>query len=188
MNPTDTLLCVIDVQERLLPAIAAFERVAWNVCRLVDGASQLGVPTVATEQYPEKLGSTIQSLASRLSEPAISKLSFSAASCTNEFAQRFSQSGSEGRQRVLLAGIETHVCVQQTAYDLLAAGYQVLLAVDASGSRFDVDCQTALRRMESAGVVITTTEAALFEWCGTAGTPEFKAISSLVKQHAPDLP
>lgn len=186
MGADDTLLCVIDVQERLLPAISSHQRVAWNVRRLVDGANLLGVETVATEQYPEKLGPTVESLACRLAKPAISKLAFSAAGCTDAFAQHMRQIDTRVRHRVLLAGIESHVCVQQTAFDLIAAGFQVLLAVDATGSRFSVDYQTALRRMESAGVVLTTTEAALFEWCGVAGTPEFKSVSKLVKERAPE--
>jgi nicotinamidase-related amidase len=86
---------------------------------------------------------------------------------------------------VLLAGIETHVCIQQTALDLLAAGYQVYLAADAVAARHAIDHEIALRRMESSGVVLTTTEAAIFEWCEQAGTPEFRRISQLAKEAPP---
>jgi nicotinamidase-related amidase len=86
--------------------------------------------------------------------------------------------------KVLVCGIEAHVCVQQTVLDLLAGGYRVYVAVDAVGSRFEVDCRTALTRMDSAGATLTTTEAALFEWCQVAGTPEFKQISQLVREEA----
>ena len=86
-----------------------------------------------------------------------------------------------GIHRVLICGIEAHVCVQQTALDLLAGGFQVIVAVDATSSRNRVDYEIALRRMEISGVLLTTTEAALFEWCRQAGTTEFKAISALVK-------
>jgi isochorismate hydrolase len=86
---------------------------------------------------------------------------------------------------VLLCGIETHVCVGQTALDLLAAGFRVYIAVDAVAARSTLDHETALRRMESSGAVLTTTEAALFEWCIRAGTPEFRQISALAKELPP---
>ncbi|QDU55589.1 isochorismatase family protein [Aeoliella mucimassa] len=186
MNAGDTLLCLVDFQQRLMPAIAGQERIVWNAGRLVDGATALGVEMVVTEQYPEKLGPTVESLATRLNTPASAKLMFSSACCTPVFAEQMEQLGESGRHRVLLAGVETHVCVQQTAYDLMAAGFTVYLATDATGSRFDNDYQIALRRMESAGVVLTTTEAALFEWCERAGTPEFKQISALAKDAGPE--
>ena len=92
---------------------------------------------------------------------------------------------NDGRYRVLLVGIETHVCVLQTALDLAAAGFQTYVAVDAVGARNSVDHETALRRMESAGVILTTTETAMFEWCRTSEAPEFKRISALAKEHPP---
>ena len=95
-------------------------------------------------------------------------------------------SPSSGIHRVLVCGIETHVCVQQTVLDLLAAGFQVLVAVDAVSSRFAIDHETALRRMEASGALLTTTEAALFEWCGEAGKAEFKEISKLAKEKNAD--
>jgi nicotinamidase-related amidase len=86
----------------------------------------------------------------------------------------------------LVCGIEAHVCVQQTVLDLLAAGWRVYVAVDAVGSRFDVDYRTALARMDASGATLTTVEAALFEWCQVAGTPQFKQISQLVRQPVPE--
>jgi nicotinamidase-related amidase len=86
---------------------------------------------------------------------------------------------------VLVCGIETHVCVLQTALDLAANGFEPYLAVDAIGARKSVDHETALRRMEASGVILTTTETAMFEWCRTAGTPEFKRISALAKETPP---
>ena len=91
----------------------------------------------------------------------------------------------DGRYRVLVCGIETHVCVLQTALDVIAGGFETYLAADAVSARQRIDHETALRRMESAGVVLTTTEAAMFEWCRIAGTPEFKQISALVKELPP---
>jgi isochorismate hydrolase len=91
-----------------------------------------------------------------------------------------------GVTKILVAGIEAHVCVLQTVLDLLAAGYRVYAAVDAIGARFDVDYQTALRRIEVSGGSLVTTEMGLFEWCRVAGTPEFKQLSRLIKQPIPE--
>ena len=143
------------------------------------GPSALGVVIAATEQSPEKLGpDSCRSFVSGLPGDPAAKTDFSCASCGGIFTSW----EEAGIQRVLLCGIETHVCVQQTAIDLAAAGYQVFLAVDAVGSRFQLDHETALRRLEASGATLTTTEAALFEWCGGADNPAFKAISSLAKE------
>jgi nicotinamidase-related amidase len=177
MSRGDTALLVVDVQEKLLPAIAGGPRVIWNVRRLIDGAKILGLPVIATEQYPKGLGATIGELAQRV--PAVAtKLTFSCGGCP----ELFEDLQSRGIHKILVCGTEAHVCVQQTVMDLLADGWRVYLAVDAVGSRFEIDRDTALRRMDSAGATLTTTEAALFEWCETAGTAEFKQISQLAKE------
>ena len=178
MRVADTALLVIDVQERILAVQPDGVRISWNIRRLLDGAKILGVRTACTEQYPEKLGTTPPILAERLTEPAANKLTFSCGSC----GEIFDAWHAQGIHRVLACGIETHVCVQQTVLDLLAAGYQVLVAADAVGSRHQIDHEFALRRMESSGALLTTTEAALFEWCGVAGTSEFNEISKLAKE------
>ena len=180
MAAADTALLVVDVQQRLIGAIAGGERVAFNVRRLIDGAKLLGLPVVATEQYPKGLGPTVPELAERLGQIP-SKLTFSCGGCPEIFEDLLGR----GYHKLLVCGIESHVCVQQTVLDLLAGGWRVYLAVDAVGSRFAVDYRTALRRMDSAGTVLTTTEAALFEWCDAAGTPEFKQISRLVREEGP---
>jgi nicotinamidase-related amidase len=180
MSPGDSALLVVDVQEKLAPAVRAHERVVWNVRRLVDGANILGLPVVATEQYPKGLGPTLPELAQRLGAIP-SKLTFSCGGCP----QVFDDLESRGIHRLLVCGMETHVCVQQTVLDLVACAWRVYVAVDAVGSRFAVDHETALRRMESAGATLTTTESALFEWCRVAGTPEFKQISRLAKEESP---
>lgn len=181
MNANDTALLVVDVQEKLIGLIPQHRRLVWNIDRLIDGAKVLGLPVFATEQYPQGLGATIAPLAVKLGEiPA--KLSFSCTGCAGPWAAWEAQ----GITRILVTGIEAHVCVQQTVFDLMAAGFRVYLAVDAVGSRFELDREIALRRMESSGATLTTTEAALFEWCQAAGTPEFKQISQLVKKTAPE--
>lgn len=180
MSRHDTALLVVDVQEKLVGAIANGPRVVWNVRRLVDAAKLLGLPIVGTEQYPHGLGPTVSELAERLG-PLPSKLTFSCGGCPGLFQDL----PAKGIRNMLLCGIETHVCVQQTALDLLADGWRVFLAADAVGSRFDMDHAIAIERMDSAGATITTTEAAMFEWCDTAGAPEFKQISRLAKEPAP---
>jgi nicotinamidase-related amidase len=182
MSRHDTGLLVVDMQERLLQVLPDAPRLVWNVRRLLDGARVLGIPSAGSEQYPQGLGPTVAPLRERLAEiPA--KLTFSCGGLPT----LFDQFRTRDIDKLLLVGIEAHVCVQQTALDLLASGFRVYVAIDAVGSRHELDCQTALRRIESAGAVVTTTEAALFEWCDQAGTPEFKQISALVRESFPPL-
>lgn len=176
MSRTDSALLVVDVQEKLIGLIAQHERIVWNIGRLLDGAKALGVRAVATEQYPRGLGHTTPELADRLGEIP-EKLTFSCGGCPEVFEEL----RDAGIFKILVVGIEAHVCIQQTVLDLLADGFRVYLAVDAVGSRYEIDYETALRRMDSAGATLTTTESALFEWCDAAGTPEFKQISALVR-------
>jgi nicotinamidase-related amidase len=183
MSRDDTVLLVVDMQERLVPVVRNPERLLWNVGRLLEGAKILGVPAIATEQYPRGLGATVPVIAERLAavgdgQPLPAKLTFSAYGCP-EVRQ---QLATLGRPNVLVCGIETHVCVLQTALDLGHAGYRVFLAEDAVESRSEGDRRVALRRLESSGVTLTTVESTLFEWCVEAGTPAFKQISQLVKQ------
>ena len=181
MSTHDSALLVIDVQEKLIGLIPGHEKIIWNIGRLIDAARILGVPVTGSEQYPEGLGPTISELAERIGDVP-SKVSFSCISCH----ELLDQLDGQGVSKLLIAGIETHVCVQQTVLDLLASGLAVYVAADATGSRYPIDYDVALRRMESAGASITTTEAAMFEWCQTAGTPQFKQISQLIRQSAPD--
>lgn len=180
MTPVDTGLLMIDVQGKLITLVPDHKRIIWNIRRLLDGAAAMKVAAAGTEQYPQGLGPTVPELAVKLGAlPA--KTAFSCGECGGIFRDW----AERGIRKILLCGIEAHVCVQQTAFDLLAHGFRVYLAVDAIGSRFEIDYQTALRRLESSGATLTTTEAALFEWCGRAGTPEFKQISALVRETAP---
>jgi nicotinamidase-related amidase len=181
MSRDDTALLVVDMQEKLLPHIAQHQRIIWNIARLIDGAHLLGVEVAATEQYPRGLGATVPVLAERIGQIP-DKLAFSCGECGEVF-QRLAEAG---RQKILVSGVETHVCVLQSVLDLLHDGFRVYVAVDAVGSRCALDYQTALRRIESAGATLTTVESALFEWCAVAGTPEFKQISALVRQTSPE--
>jgi len=180
MSVGDTALLVIDVQERMMPAISGNERIVWNVRRLVDAAKILGIEVVGTEQYPNGLGSTVDQIAERLHQLP-TKMTFSSGSCLEIFRHLEAQK----IHRILLCGVEAHVCIQQTALDLLASGWRVYIAVDAVGSRFEIDYRTALGRMDSAGATLTTTESAMFEWCQTAKSSSFKQISQLAKEPGP---
>jgi nicotinamidase-related amidase len=180
MNRDDAALLVVDMQAKLLPLIPGHARLIWNIRRLIDGANVLGVPVAATEQYPQGLGPTTEELAQRLGTiPA--KLAFSSCECS----EIFTSWRDKGIWKILVCGIETHVCVGQTVHDLLGEGFRVYLAADAVGARGAIDHDIALRRMDSAGATLTTTEAALFEWCGRAGSPEFKRISQLIRETPP---
>jgi nicotinamidase-related amidase len=180
MNREDSALLVVDAQVKLLDIIPGSKRIIWNIRRLLDAAAALDVPFAATEQYPDRLSPTVPELKERIG-PAPDKMCFSACVCGDIF-ERWK---NDHRFRVLVCGIEAHVCILQTALDLIGAGFETYVAVDAVGSRYDIDRDTALRRMESAGVVLTTTETAMFEWCRTAEVPEFKKISALAKEKPP---
>jgi len=180
MNAEDSALLVVDAQLKLLEIIPQRARIVWNIRRLIDAAEALSVPIGATEQYPERLSPTVPELRERLGEVP-SKKCFSACVCT----EIFDRWRADNRFRIVVCGIETHVCIMQTALDLAAAGFEPYLAVDAVGARFAIDHETALKRMESAGVVMTTTETTMFEWCRTADRAEFKKISALAKESPP---
>lgn len=182
MSAGDTGLLVIDVQEKLVPKIQAADALVRNIAFLIDGARQLEMPVAATEQYPKGLGSTVAALLPRLPERP-DKVAFSscAVPAVVDGFRRLA------RPKVLLAGIETHVCVLHTALDLLARDFRVYVAVDAVGSRYAIDHEQGLRRMERAGCILVTSEMALFEWVGGADHPKFKAISGLVQERMKSL-
>jgi isochorismate hydrolase len=147
---------------------------------MLTGAATLAVPHLVTEQYPEKLGETV-ALGVATCIP-VSKRMFSCRECCEPLADF----RDRGVQQVVLCGIETHVCVLQTALDLVSDGWQVFIAVDATGSRSRLDHETALQRLATESVVLTTVESILFEWCETSSALEFRSISSLVKGKGPD--
>jgi nicotinamidase-related amidase len=177
MSAGDTGLLVIDVQEKLIPLIPGSAGLIRNIAFLIDAAKVLQIPIQATEQYPKGLGSTVPGLAKNLPERP-NKVAFSCCAIQS-VVDNFRRAA---RPKLLLAGIETHVCVQQTALDLLALGFRVYIPADGVASRYAVDHEQALRRLENAGAIITTCESAAFEWIGAAGTPEFKEISRLVQE------
>lgn len=177
MSAADTGVLVIDVQEKLMAKIPAADAVIRNIAFLIDSARVLGMPVAATEQYPKGLGATVPGLAKRLPERP-DKVAFSGCAVP-VVVEGFRRAA---RPKIVLAGIEAHVCVLQTALDLLALDFRVYIAADAVGSRYAIDREFALRRLECAGAIVTTCETAVFEWLGGAGSPQFKEISRLVQE------
>lgn len=183
MSCGDTGLLVIDMQEKLLPKIPKSGDLIRNVAFLIDAATQLSMPVQATEQYPKGLGPTVPELVKRLHDRP-DKVSFSCCAIPS-VVEKFR---IDARPRILVAGIEAHVCVQQTALDLLALDFRVYIAADAVGSRFDIDQHYALDRLQKAGCIITTCETAVFEWVGGSDHPQFKKISTLVQDRMKSMP
>lgn len=182
LRAESSVLVVIDVQDKLLAKIPAAARLVERTGFLLDVAALLDVPVRATEQYPKGLGPTTDEIARRLPQPAGQKTAFSGCGA-GTFLEELEMLQ---RPNVVLAGMETHVCVMQTALDLIEAGLHVFLPVDALSARFSADHDTALRRMEQAGAVPTTAEAVAFEWVRDAAHPQFKAASRLVIARGPE--
>jgi nicotinamidase-related amidase len=180
LSPDRATLIVVDVQEGFRKAIPDFERVAKATVTLIEGAEAIGIPIVATEQYPKGLGETAAEVAEHLPEGVdpLEKVVFSAAE-----AEGFDLAG---RDQAVVCGIETHVCVNQTVLDLLDAGIEVQVAEDAVGSRTQENKRVGLHKMERAGAVLTSVETALFELLGRAGTDEFKRVQKLILDYAPN--
>ena len=177
-----SLLLVVDVQEKLLPIMPNGQHFLWNVQRLWRAADLLGVQRLVTEQYPERLGATVAEL-NVAPQFVASKRMFSCRECVNQLQQLW----ETGARQAILCGLETHVCVLQTALDLESRGWQVFVVVDATSARSRLDHEVAINRLQSSGCTLITVEAVLFEWCETSLAPAFKSISQLVREPPPDL-
>jgi nicotinamidase-related amidase len=178
LRPGTTGLLVIDIQQPLLDVMWNRDTLLLNAPRLIAGARLLGVPIVVTEQNPTRLGATVPPVAEALGEHTpLSKMSFSC--CGEEPAMRAIE--APNREAWLLCGVEAHVCVSQTALDLLARGHRVHVVSDATGSRTRANREAGLERVRQAGAVVTTTEMALFELLGTAEAEQFKAVQRLIR-------
>lgn len=179
LNRRSSRLLIVDVQEKLISAFPAEiqDQVEENCRFLCQGAKLLNVPITMTEQYPQGLGPTVPALA-EFSNIRPSKKRFSALECVG---WPTAAEATDDRFQVVVAGMETHVCVLHTVLDLLASGYQTFVVVDSVAARGPIDHGVALERMANSGAVMTTAESVLFEWCETSDAPEFKQISSLIK-------
>lgn len=168
----DSSLVVIDIQERLASAMLARESVVRATGILLEAAARLRIPVWLTEQYPKGLGCTVAEVAAKVpaGSTRVEKTSFSA--CARLPLTR---------PQVVLAGMEAHVCVLQTALELAAAGRDVFVVADAVCSRAEANCSNALIRLQMAGVVVTNTESVIFEWLRDAANEHFRALSKLIR-------
>ena len=173
----DTALLVVDIQEKLLPKIMQAGEVLRNASFLVNAAKALGVPVIATEQYPKGLGPTVEPIRGLLTT-VWEKKTFSAVA--EGGALDFLK--SDARIKVVVAGIEAHICVMQTVLDLLNQGFHVFVCVDAVSSRYAIDVKIALKRMQQAGAILVTAETCVYEWLETAANPAFREISTMVQE------
>ena len=174
----DTLCLVIDIQERLFPFIAENEQLTNNVKRLIQGIRAMEVPLIVTEQYNKGLGFTLPEIKESCQNvPTFEKSAFSC--CDDEHILKAIL--TTRKKNIILCGIESHICVQQTALDLIEKGFQPVVISDCVSSRKLSDKETAIMRMRKAGAIVTSYESILFELCRFAGTEQFKAISKIVK-------
>jgi len=179
LDTDKAVLVVIDIQERLVPAMPqkVYARLRNTVGMLVEAAKLLGIPVITTEQYPQGIGHTVAELAGSCSDKVVEKVSFG---CCGEpyFNAAIKESG---RSQVLVTGMEAHVCVYQTVLGLLEDGYHVHLVRDAICSRNKLDFQAGVANAAEAGAVVTTAETVLFQLIKESTHEQFKAISRLVK-------
>ena len=177
-NPDDSVLVVIDPQEKLVRMIHNREEVVENMKRMIEFASIFAIPVVLTEHYPQGLGYSVEEIKEVLPsyDPVIKRIF----SCFGvpEFSEALA---ATGRNRLLVVGIETHICVCQTVHDALHQGYLVQVVADGTGTRKREDHEIALARMRQEGAVVTTSEALIYEVTYRADGEEFKKVLDLVK-------
>ncbi len=177
LTPKDTSLLVIDFQEKLVPAMYRTEDTLKNAGTLMKIAKSLELPTIVTEQYPKGIGHTVENLSALIGDLSpIEKMAFSA--CTKEVTDQLSK---DPRQKILVCGIEAHVCVFQTVRALLAKDYQVFVVSDAVSSRTEANYRNGLDQMRQMGAVITNTETVLFDLLKESTHPKFKELSKLIR-------
>jgi len=177
LNKDEAVLMIIDIQERLTPAMKYGQKVIDNTKVLISAAKAMNIPIVVTEQYPKGLGKTVEEISAKLNEVTVyEKIKFSA--CTDEVNNALSQIS---RKKIIVTGMETHVCVFQTVRDLLSMGYDVFAAGDCVCSRTKDNYNNGLSLMSEMGAVVTNTETILFDLMKESGTPLFKELSKLIK-------
>lgn len=178
IRAAESALIVIDMQERLVPAMQAPARTLRNARILIKAARLMNVPVLLTEQYPRGLGATVEEIIETAGDaPVISKLHFS---CMEDadFAKAFA---ALGRRQAVIAGMEAHICVVQTAASLMEEGHEVFVVSDATASRSAESEKACLDRLSASGAGVVTTEMAVFEWLGQAGTQAFRTLLPLIK-------
>ena len=179
LNEKECLIIIVDIQEKLLKAAFNKDLIQTKAVILAKAASILKIPVIVTEQYPKGLGKTVQELASSLDNKTefYEKTSFSALENT-DIANAIDK---YGKKQILICGIEAHICVSQTAYDLVNKGYDVTLIKDCSGSRNIIEYEAGIERMKDNNIHIITTEIALFELLKSSKHTNFKEVQALIK-------
>lgn len=178
LDPRLSLLLVVDVQEKLVPAMSEKDELVKNCSILLQAASLAGVPVLVSEQYPAGLGATLPEITTQHADlKRFPKVEFSCA--RNEDLKRAIDSAA-GSQ-MIICGVEAHVCVTQTAIDLKKAGKDVFVVTDATASRQRSSKDVAMQRLSASGISVVTAEMVVFEWAGTAAAPTFKQLSKLVR-------
>ena len=178
VDAKDSIFVVVDVQEKLLKAMPSGVqgRIVEQINKLLMASNSLSIPAIITEQYPAGLGRTSSDLMIVDDTVIIEKTSFS---CVQE-ANFSKQLEASERKQIILTGMESHICVLQTAFDLQTQGYQVYVVEDAISSRSKANQYNALQRLRNAGIVVTNVESVIFEWLGDAKHPEFKKLAKLI--------
>jgi nicotinamidase-related amidase len=178
LRKENTLLVIVDIQTKLLNVMFEKERLISSCSKLIQAGKLLGIPMVMTEQYPEGMGPTDPKILELIHDTnVIKKMSFSCCG-VEDFNQRIT---GMGKKKIVIIGIEAHVCILQTVHDLLQQDYSVYVPYDAVSSRKEGDYRNALGRMRQAGAIIGSVESAIFELMETAGTPIFRLISKIIK-------
>lgn len=177
LNKKEALFLVIDIQEKLANVMDYKEQTVSNTKVLIEAGKLMDIPIIFTEQYPKGIGSTIEELKKDLDRPEVyEKNSF------NAYIDDIKNAIDEKkRKKIIIAGMETHICVMQTARELIAAGYEVFIARDAVCSRTKENFENGLEQMKDMGAIISNTEAIIFDLLKISGTPEFKALSKMIK-------
>lgn len=177
LKKEEAILLVIDIQERLASIMDDKDSVVNNTKTLIEASKLLDFPLIITEQYPKGLGSTLVELTENIDNPeTYEKSSF------NAYLEDIKEAiDSKYRKKIIIAGMETHICVMQTARELIGAGYQVFVVEDAVCSRTVENSKNGLDQMREMGAVITNTESVVFDLLKVSGTPEFKALSQMIK-------
>ncbi len=182
LNPEKSALVIIDIQERLVLASKYGEEVANNMTKVAKAANILSIPTVVTEQYPKGLGNTVIQLKNALAENTFvtEKASFSAL-LEPAFKEKIEELKNTGITQIVIGGIETHICVLQTAAALMELGFEVYVVKDCCASRNKNEYKTGLELLKQYGAKITCVEIVLFEWLKTSKNPHFKDVQALIK-------
>lgn len=178
MDPHSSLLLIVDLQEKLVPAMSDKDELVRNCSILLQAAATAGVPVIASEQYPNGLGGTLPEIAKdHAALKRLPKVEFSCAQ--NEGLKR--EIDASSRSQIIVCGVEAHVCVTQSAIDLRKAGKEVFVVADATASRQRYSKDIAMQRLSASNVFVVTTEMVVFEWAGTAAAPTFKPLSKLIR-------